>query len=220
MDKVVTVIPARNEAERICAVVDEAKNYCDLVLVIDDGSTDGTSQIVNCDDKVKVVRHSMNLGKGAALKTGCDLALQNNAGIIVIMDADGQHKASDIQRFVREIREKRTDIVFGARKLNEQMPFIMVMGNRFLSWLISFFFGVHLSDTQGGFRAFRSEIYPKIKWQSSGYAVETEMIKNVGRNHLTFCEIPIDTIYKDKYKGTTIIDGIRIFINIIFWKFL
>ena len=77
---------------------------------------------------------------------------------------------------------------------------------------------IKLKDTQCGYRAFSAKAYKKIKWKSSDYSMESEMIANVGKHHLKYAEIPIQTIYSDKYKGTTIVDGIKIVFNMLLWK--
>ena len=96
--KAIAVIPAYNEAERIGRIIPDVKKQVDKVIVVDDGSRDATAR--NAQQKgAMVVSHAVNLGKGAALKTGCDVALKLKADAIIVMDADGQHKASDIPLF-------------------------------------------------------------------------------------------------------------------------
>lgn len=219
--KTIVVIPAYNEEKRIKDVLVRIKDFADKIVVIDDGSTDGTSKVArSINDKIIVLRHKVNLGKGAALKTGCLAALKLGAEVIVIMDADGQHKPEDTPQFIKEIREKNVDIVFGSRKIGKDMPLMMMLGNKFLSVIINLLFRVYISDTQSGFRAFKANIFDKIKWNSHNYSVEAEMIVNTGKNKLKYSEIVIDTIYNDKYKGTTIFDGLRIFFNLLIWKII
>ena len=79
-------------------------------------------------------------------------------------------------------------------------------------------YNVELHDTQCGYRAFTSDAYKKIRWKASDYSMESEMIANIGKNKLSYTQIPIKTIYVDRYKGTTIIDGIKIVLNMIWWK--
>ncbi len=219
--KTAVVIPAYNEGARVRPVVMDARKYADAVIVVDDGSDDDTSgQIPVERGKVYLAEHRINLGKGAALKTGVEAAISLGAEIIVLMDADGQHRTSDIPRFVDALYANHVDIVFGSRKIGRDMPLVMMLGNKFLSIMTSLLFHVYISDTQSGFRAFRAQAYTQLKWSSPRYAVETEMIVNTGRRKVSHAEIDIDTIYQDKYKGTTVIDGIRIFINILKWKIL
>jgi glycosyltransferase involved in cell wall biosynthesis len=219
--KTAVIIPVFNENTSIHGIIEEARRYVDTVIVVDDGSSEKKQpQLSPVDDKVILLRHKINLGKGAALKTGCEAALKLNTDIIVVMDSDGQHNPEDIRRFLQVLDERQVDIVFGSRKIGKDMPLVMMLGNKFLSLAASFLFGIYISDTQSGFRAFRASAYQRIKWNSPRYSVETEMIANVAKNKLKFTEIEIATVYKDDYKGTTVFDGIKIFFNMLIWKFI
>ncbi|MFA4930456.1 MAG: glycosyltransferase family 2 protein [Patescibacteria group bacterium] len=218
--KTCVVIPVLNEGSKIAQIIEQTKKFVDLVIVVDDGSALTKKVPMNLSDQnVIILYHAINLGKGAAMKTGCQAAIHQNAEIIIIMDGDGQHKSEDIPRFISTLQKNNLDIVFGTRKKSSTMPFVMKFGNTFLSFISSFLFGIDVADTQCGFRAFRSSIFRKIIWNSTRYSVETEMIMRAGKNKLKFGEIEIDTIYLNKFKGTTFIDGIRIFVNMLIWKF-
>jgi hypothetical protein len=80
-------------------------------------------------------------------------------------------------------------------------------------------YGISLNDTQCGFRAFSKDAYKKIRWNASDYSMESEMISRTGKQKLKYVQIPIETIYSDRYKGTTVIDGIKIVLNMFWWKF-
>lgn len=218
--KTSVIIPVLNEGNQISQIIEKTRKLVDLIIVVDDGSTAQKKVPQNLTNHgVIVLYHVINLGKGAALKTGCQAAISRGAEIIIMMDGDGQHKPEDIPRFINMLTDNDLDIVFGTRKKSYSMPFVMKFGNRFLSFVSSFLFGIHLADTQCGFRAFRSRILPSINWNSTRYSVETEIIMRAGKGKLKFRELEIDTIYHNKFKGTTFIDGIRIFINMLIWKF-
>ena len=220
--KIIVVIPAHNEEKNISQVIDKVKKYAENIVVIDDGSKDKTYHQAKKSSQnstnIYLLRHKTNLGKGAALKTGCLAAIKLGADIIITMDADGQHSASDIPKLIEKLQEENLDIVFGSRQINGKIPWLMFLGNKFLTKTINLFSNICLKDTQSGFRCFKSKVYPQLAWNTQDYAVETEMILNAGKNKLTYNEIPIQTIYKDAYKGTTIIDGIKIILNLIKWK--
>lgn len=219
--KTAVVIPAFNEGNRLKDILVKIKDKAELIIVIDDGSNENKKvRKEEADGNIIVLRHRLNLGKGAALKTGCEAALKLGAERIVLMDADGQHKPEDIPRFIDKMERDNLDIVFGSRIIGRDMPLMMMLGNKFLSIATSLLFGIYISDTQSGFRAFKAAVYPKIKWNSSRYSVETEMIVNTGKKSLKFGEIEIQTIYHDKYKGTTVFDGVRIFINMLIWRII
>jgi glycosyltransferase involved in cell wall biosynthesis len=208
------IIPAYNEQKHITSVIKKAKKYCN-VIVVDDGSTDRTYELAKKED-VPALRHIVNLGKGAALKTGCEYALKKGAKRLVFLDADGQHEPEEIPHFLSALKE--ADIVFGSRSLNRKMPLILKFGNWFINKMNSILFGIELSDTQSGYRAMTAQAYKKVRWKASSYAVESEMIANARKHGLKYKELKIKTIYSDKYKGTTVIDGVKIVLNMIWWK--
>jgi polyprenyl-phospho-N-acetylgalactosaminyl synthase len=220
------IMPCYNEKKHISKVIDNTLNYSTNLVVVDDGSTDSTFSIVSAKTSklnpvsgacLYVLRHPVNLGKGAALKTGVEFALERNAKKIIFIDSDDQHEPCEIPKFTSLL--DKYDIVFGSRKLNNKMPPLLRLGNYFLTQFARFLFGVTLIDTQSGYRAFSSSIYDTIRWRSTGYDIETEIISYVGRNKLKYKEIEISTIYKDRYKGTTVIDGIKIALKMILYKF-
>ncbi len=211
------IIPAYNEEKRVGKVIDEVKRFSRNVVLVDDGSKDDTYD-VGLQKKIKVLRHVVNLGKGAGLKTGCDYALLNGAKTIIVIDADGQHEPKEIPNFIESL--EGVDIVFGYRRFTGHMPFVLKFGNNFINFVTKILYGVDLKDTQSGYRAFTSKAYRRIRWNANDYSMESEMIANVGKNNLKYREIPIQTIYSDRYKGTTVLDGVKIVFNMVKWRLL
>lgn len=218
--KTVVVIPAYNEAKRITDVVANVQRFVKDVIVVDDGSRDGTFAAARRLDGVIVLRHRVNLGKGAALKTGSEYARRIGADTLVYLDADGQHRPEELPSLLVPIETKGVDIVFGVRSIVEQtsMPFVARLGNLFLSAATRTLFHISVADTQCGYRALAMRAYDRIRWESSNYTVETEMIVRAGRNGLRTAEVPISTVYNDQYKGTTVFDGLRIFYHMLLWR--
>jgi glycosyltransferase involved in cell wall biosynthesis len=212
---VFVIIPAHNEQKHISSVIKKIKKYTAKIVVIDDGSRDKTFDLAK-KEGVVVLQHIVNLGKGAALKTGCEYALRKGAKGFIFIDADGQHRPEDIPRFLDALNY--VDVVFGSRSMNRKMPFVLRFGNQFINWVNNILFRINLHDTQSGYRALRANAYKKIRWNSTDYSVESEIVANTGKKRLKYKEITIKTIYSDKYKGTTIIDGIKIVLNMIWWK--
>jgi len=214
--KTIVIIPAFNEEKTINTVVKNAKKFVDKVIVVDDGSTDRTGDEAK-NSGALVIRHIINMGLGFSLRTGCEKALKKGADIIVTIDADGQHDPKEIPKLVEELKKNKLDIVIGYRTPDKNMPFTKKLGN----WLIynssKLFFGVDIKDTQSGFRVFTKKAYYKIKWDSARYAVASEIVMHIGKNKLKYKEVPIKTIYEDKFKGTTIIDGVKIFLHMVWW---
>ena len=209
------VVPAYNEEKDISKIIKGIKKHSKNIIIIDDGSKDHTSKIANKSSAI-VLKHIINMGKGAALKTGCDFAIKQGAKRIIVLDSDAQHNPEDIPNFIKKL--EGLDIVFSYRKLNKRMPFILKFGNWFISRVIKFLYKVKLKDSQCGYRAFTAETYKKIRWLATDYSMESEMIANTGKYKLKYKEIPIETVYGDKYKGTTIIDGIKIVLNMSLWR--
>jgi glycosyltransferase involved in cell wall biosynthesis len=209
------VIPARNEAPRLPAVLETLPRSLPgiggiNVVVVDDGSSDGTGARAR-EGGARVARHVVNMGKGAALRTGCEAAVRLGADLIVAMDADGQHQPSDIPRLLGPLMRHEADVVLAYREApGGAMPVILKFGNRALSSMLRLLFGVAIRDTQCGLRAFSAAAYPGLRWEASDYSVESEMLVRMARSHLRFAEVPIATVYADRYKGTQPIDGVRI----------
>ena len=207
------IIPGYNEEKNIAKVIEKTQKFSKNIVVVDDGSSDKTAENAA---KAIVLKHIVNLGKGAALKTGVEYAIGQGAKYIIALDADGQHDPAMIPEFLDALED--CDIVFGYRKLSGKMPFVFRYGNWFINTMAEILFGIKLRDTQSGYRAFRADAYKKLRWDATDYFVETEMIANVGRKKLKYKQIPIATIYADRYKGTTVIDGIKIVLNMIWWR--
>lgn len=213
--KIFAIIPAYNEEKRISKVIKETKKYVDNIIIVDDGSKDKTKEMAK-KAKAIVLRHLVNLGKGAALKTGCDYAVKNKADIMVVIDADAQHDPKEIPKFLKNI--KKYEIVLAYRKLNKNMPFVLKFGNWIINKTITFLYSIRIKDSQCGYRAFTTKAYKRLKWKATDYSMESEMIAKIGKYKLSYTEIPIETIYSDKYKGTTILDGIKIIFNLLLWR--
>lgn len=220
--RIAVVVPARNEADRLCPVLTSipinVDGFADVMkIVVDDGSEDATGQVATAGG-ASVVQHMISLGKGAALRTGCDIALERGCDVVTVMDADGQHRADDIPAVVRPLTEGRADLVLTYRSFTGEMPHAMRLGNWSLSSAFKVLFGTHIRDTQCGMRAFTNEAYRRLRWRSNDYSVETEMLIRAACARLRIVEVPIETVYHDRYKGTTVADGVRILTNMLRWR--
>lgn len=212
----IAVIPTYNEEKTVGKVVKETKKFVDKVIVVDDGSKDN-SYIEAKKNGAEVLKHVINMGLGFTLKTGCEKAIEE-ADLIITIDGDGQHDPREIPRLIEVLKDYNLDIVFGYRPLSKNMPFIKKFGNWWIYNFSKLFFGIDVKDTQSGFRVFTRKAYEKIKWNSNRYAVSSEIVMRAGKNKLKYKEIPIKTIYSDKFKGTTIVDGFKIFLNMLWWR--
>lgn len=209
------ILPALNEEHRLGKVILGTRRYTKKIIVVDDGSIDRTSNVAERLG-VLALRHDVNLGKGAAMRTGVEAALSMGAKVICFLDADGQHDPSELPKMLQKVTEGY-DIVFGARKLDSKVPLIRLLGNKVGCFLINLFFGIYREDLLCGFFCFKTKVYKKIRWETSRYGVETEIVARTGKNKLKYTEVPVKTIYLDKYKGVTILDAVSVFFNIPHW---
>jgi glycosyltransferase involved in cell wall biosynthesis len=216
------VIPARNEMDRLPAVIRSLPSRLDGIgriqpIVVDDGSADGTAAVAR-DTGAICLRHRVNLGKGGALLTGCEAALRLRCDLIALMDADGQHAASDLPAFITPLVRDEADVVLGARQFTPEMPMTFRVGNQILNATLRLFFGIAVRDSQCGYRAFKASVFETLRWRSRDYAVESEMLIRIARGHLRWSEVQIATVYHDRYKGTQPLDGLRILRQVILWR--
>jgi glycosyltransferase involved in cell wall biosynthesis len=212
--KIFVVIPAFNEEKRIGGVLSDVKKLGYEFIVVDDGSRDKTSKVARKFTPY-VLRHTINLGKGAALKTGSLAAFKLGADAVIIMDSDGQHKAPDLPKFAAALQSY--DVVLGVRNF-AKIPLIRLLGNKLITLVVRLLFGIRSQDILCGFKAFTKSAFRKIRWYSQGYSVETEIVALTGANRLKNCEVPIATLYYDKFKGMSIEQGIGILFEIIQFK--
>jgi glycosyltransferase involved in cell wall biosynthesis len=219
--KIAVVIPVYNENRRIVEVVNEIyKNYSLPIVVVDDGS--GRSSVdllmgLKKRKKIKLLRHRKNLGKGSAMLTGSLYCWEKGYDAIIFMDGDGQHNPTELTLFVKEL--KKYPLVFGYRDLGKKMPFIRRMGNKAAKYLVKKLFLIDRYDFLCGYFALKKEVFDKIRWTSNRYGVETEIATLVAKNRLKYIEVPVETIYKNKYKGVTLLDAIKILLKIPVWYY-
>jgi glycosyltransferase involved in cell wall biosynthesis len=216
------IIPVYNEEKRIRKVLDDLLTSTDCrIVVVDDGSTDKTFAIASNIKKVIVLRHKINQvkSKGAAMKTGCEYAFDHlHCKAVIFMDGDGQHLPSDLPKFIEKLG-LGYDIILGSRNFNLNIPLVRYLGNKTASIVINLLFSKYVSDLLCGFRAITKTAYEQIKWDSVGYGVETEMVVNMARTNLRWCEVPVTVLYYDKAKGVSILDAFGILFDVIKWRF-
>ncbi len=215
---VTIIIAAYNEEKHIEHVIKRVqKQGCTNIIVVDDGSKDSTYEKA-LKTRVTVLKHAVNLGKGAAVRTGCDYAIAQGTDYLVLLDGDGQHEPEEIKRFTKELHTH--DIVFGMRKRSKEMPLLYRVGNWGLTLYTRLLFGINIYDSQCGYRAMTADAYKKLRWDANDYGMESEMIARAGKHSLRHKEIIIKTIYHEKYKGTGVGDGIKIAINMLKWRLI
>jgi len=221
--KIIIVMPARDEAKSIVGVIKRLKelNY-NNIIVINDGSADDTIKLAK-KAGAKVYNHIINRGLGGSLGTGLRAALENYAEIIVTFDSDGQHDALDIKRLIEPIKCGEADVVIGSRMLNnKRMPFDKRIANRVGNFLTKLLFGIYVTDSQSGLRAFNNYAAHVIKIKTNEMEASSEIISEIKRNKLRLKEIPIEAIYTDYSinKGQKWYNGFRILKRLIYKKII
>ncbi len=221
MNRVAVVIPAYNEGSRIAPIVALTLAHADHVIVVDDGSDDGVPFFSGAvPPSVTLIRHPVNMGKGAALRTGCDAALRLSADTIVTIDGDGQHPPDRIPVILSHMAHHNLDVVFTFRDGGDRMPIIRRLGNRAVNFGAFRLFGFKGRDIWCGFRAFRSDALPRMSWQNRDYSGEIQMALAAGRNGLRYGEFPIPTLYPETAKGVHVFHGLKLLAQMAIWRVL
>lgn len=214
--KVIAVMPAYNEKGRISAAVRGALRRVEKVIVVDDGSADGSAEEARAAG-ADVVVHVLNRGQGAALKTGTVLALAEGADVVVHVDADGQHDPDAIPTLLAPIAEGRADVVFGSRFLgvkSDGMP----LSRRLLLAAARAFSGLVLglprtvTDPQSGMRAMTADAAREVDFTQDRMAHCSEILRLAYRSDLRCVEVPIRVIYTADTlaKGQKAADALKI----------
>jgi glycosyltransferase involved in cell wall biosynthesis len=192
-ETVLAIIPAHSEERLIGSVVRSALEYVKEVVVIDDGSTDKTAEEARAAG-AKVIQHPMNLGKGAAIKTGLQWAVTVGTPFFLFLDGDGQHDPTDIPNFFHAMDQ--ADLVVGNRMNDlKSMPVVRRLTNRLMSWQIGLICNVPLPDSQCGFRLVRRELLPILMASGDRFEFETESLILAVRHGFRIRFTPIRTIY-------------------------
>ncbi|MBW0001664.1 MAG: glycosyltransferase family 2 protein [Verrucomicrobia bacterium] len=206
------IIPAYREEAFIGAVVQGLRKQVGPVVVVDDGSPDGTASAAERAGAL-VLRHERNRGKGAAIQTGLNFLAGTGVERFFLLDGDGQHDPGDIRLFFDAADRTGADLIVGNR-MNDLsgMPLIRRWTNQFMSWQISSVCGQKLPDSQCGYRLVRRELIPLLMRCSTGFDFETETLLLACREGHRVCFVPIRTIYRDETsKIRPVRDTIRYF---------
>jgi glycosyltransferase involved in cell wall biosynthesis len=192
-DSIAILIPAFRAAATLPSVVRKALAHGAEVLVVDDGSDDGSGESARAAG-ARVIRHPENLGKGAALASGFNDLLSGSCDAIVTLDADGQHDPREISKFVQLWLEKKPDIIVGARAgAFELMSPARRLGNNFSTAAVKFFRGPVLPDTQCGFRLYSRRYLEEARFSRRRYDAEIEMLMRAAGEGYSVLSLPIAT---------------------------
>lgn len=196
-----TTLPVFNESRHLWQVLDEVRRYSPNVLVVDDGSTDGTHTLLAQRHDIRVVTHRANRGYGAALLTAFEYAVEHHFDFLVTIDCDGQHEPQRISHFVSACGD--ADIVSGSRYLkrysgDNEPPQDRRLINEQLTDRLNQQLDLHLTDAFCGFKAYRVEALGELKLQETGYAMPLELWVQSAFHGLRIMELPVPLIYLDQ----------------------
>lgn len=197
--KVLVLIPTYNNAPKIGPVLDEVLELTTLVLVVNDGSTDETSIILEQYPGIHTIHLSINQGKGVALKTGIDWATQKGFSYVISMDSDGQHLAKDLLAFLHKIKEEPGSMIIGARNMEtaDGVPGGSSFGHRFSNFWFHLETGQKLPDTQSGFRLYPLEQLKGMRFFTTRYEFEIESIVRLSWKGVPMLWVPIEVKYPE-----------------------
>ena len=219
---VFVIIPYYNEISVIRKVVVGIPEGYNIVLV-DDGSVISPKTVLQGLKNLHVIRHKVNLGQGAAIQTGLEYALKNDAGLVITFDADGQHSPHDFPAILEPLLKGEADITLGSRFLGQQKSnatlsrkFILKAGR----WVNYFFTGLYLSDSHNGLRGMTRATASLIQLKENRMAHATEILFIIRKSRLKFKEVPVTVTYTDysKKKGQSVFNSVRIFFDLVLHK--
>ena len=217
--KPVIIIPAYNEATRISEVLEKLMARGHEIIVVDDGSSDNTFDKAN-EFPINVARHHTNLGQGAALKTGTELAKKLNYDLAIHFDADGQHRLEDLEKMIELLKEKNLDVVLGSRflGLDSKLPW----KKRLIYWFARRFsrkvLQLDFTDPQNGLRALRLDKLSLLDWQKYDFQHCSEILGLIKKNKLNYQEIPIKVNYDEYSQNKKVSPGISMGFKMIIDK--
>lgn len=191
------VIPTYNNRGTILEVIRDVQQYCNHVIVVCDGPTDGTEELVRAQlPDVAVVAYSPNRGKGVALTVGFKEALRRGFRYAITLDSDGQHFASDIPLFVEQVSENEDSLVIGSRGLkHDNMPQKNTFANKFSNFWFTVQTGLRLPDTQTGFRLYPLRKMGKMQLVTSRYEAELELLVRSAWRNIKIIPVDISVYY-------------------------
>jgi glycosyltransferase involved in cell wall biosynthesis len=189
------IVPTYNNHKTLKKVLDSVLDFTPNVIIVNDGSTDSTQEILKSYSGLTQIHHPKNLGKGRALRNGFRKAIEMKFEYAITIDSDGQHFASDIPNFIAEIQNEPNSLLIGSRNMTqENVPKKSSFGNKFSNFWFKFETGIKLEDTQSGFRLYPLQLIPK-QFYTNKFEFEIEVIVRSAWKGITVKNIPIQVLY-------------------------
>lgn len=206
VDSYLVALPVYNEKDHVNAVLNCVKKFGNHIAVVDDGSTDGTSDVLSGRKDIEVLTHHQNQGYGGALKTAFGFAIENNYRWLVTIDCDGQHQPQLIRDFIKLADETGVDIVSGSRYLKEfeqntDAPQQRRWVNQQVSKDLNRMFDFGITDAFCGFKAYRIDALKKLEIQELGYGMPLELWVQAACHKMTVTEIAVPLVYTDEKRS-------------------
>lgn len=213
--KTCLLLPAYNESSTIGPIIKDAGLFIGRIMVIDDGSSDNTADVARAHGAI-VLKHTRNRGKGRALRTGFEYALQDGYELIATMDGDGQHDPMDLPRLFDHFRRTRPDILVGGRfDKRSSMPLHRRLNNWLVSTVGSALCGQKVPDFQSGYRFVKAEVLKNIPLETERFETESELLIKAGRLGFRIESTPIITIYGDEVSNVKVLREMRLFTRLL-----
>ncbi len=220
------IMPVYNERETLTEILARVRavNLEKEILVVDDGSTDGTRDMLKEEEKkgdLKILYHEANKGKGAAVRTGLEHA---SGDFIIIQDADLEYDPRDYPKMLQPLLEGQAEVVYGSRFLGfrDAMFFTQALGNRFLTVLTNLLYGTALSDMETCYKVFRAEVIKSIPLRSRRFELEPEITAKLLKRGYRIHEVPISYQGREYHEGKKLTwrDGITALWTLIKYRFV
>ena len=217
-NKICAVIPVFNEVEFLDELIHKVTPQVSKIICVDDGSTDGSHELLDAKSEVDLITNSKNYGKGYALRVGLLKAIDSDCDYVITLDGDLQHVPEIIPAFSNAL--EKYDVVVGNRLHSlKGMPLQRIISNKLTSWLLTKKVGVKIKDSQSGYRAFKKDVIKDVLPIETGFEAETEMLIKAASNNFTIGFVDIPTIYNDNESKMKPMAAIFGFLKVLLKKY-
>ncbi len=202
--KCCVIIPTYNNEQTLLSVINDVKSYTSSIIVVNDGSTDSSAEILEKVSEIECVSYDVNKGKGYAIRQGFKKALAMGYDYAITLDSDGQHYAKDIPTFIEAVKKRPNSLFIGSRfMVGKDQPKSSSFANNFSNFWFSVETGIKLPDTQSGFRLYPIKRLADTKWVCSKYEFEIEVIVRAAWKGIEVKCLPIDVYYPSQEERIT-----------------